>query len=249
LEYVKGDGRLSSVEIKTQLILAPITYCAESRRALNIIIKNRFAKSPAPRNDSGVGMKIMSYLASRFVVVIAVSLVVNAYADTRPAEPFAKDALHQVEARVEAIDKAKRTLSLRGPNGLATIVASPEVRNFNNIHVGDKVHAGYYEGIAAEIKAKSSSAQSEPVEATAIYRAPAGSRPAGALGHAINATVKIESVDTKAGTVTFKRADGFVRTLAVESPEGRKFIGALNSGDEVEVTYIEAVAIEVVPAQ
>ena len=194
-------------------------------------------------------MKSMSHLASRFVVAIAVTLAVNAYADKRAAEPFAKDALHQVEARIEAIDKATRTLSLRGPNGLTTIVAGPEVRNFDNIHVGDKVHAGYYEGIAAEIKNKSSSAHSEPVEATSIYRAPAGSRPAGAVGHAINVTVKIESVDTKAGTVTFKRSDGFVRTLAVESPEGRKFISALHSGDEVEVTYIEAVAIEVVPAQ
>jgi len=193
-------------------------------------------------------MKIVYRLASRFAVLSTVALAVPAYADKPPAEPFSKEALHQVEARIEAIDKATRTLSLRSPNGVTKTTAGPAVRNFDNIHVGDKVRISYYEAIAAEIKKKGSTLHSES-EATSAYRAPVGSRPAGAVGHTTNATVKIESVDTKANTVTFKQSDGFVTTLAVESPEGHAFIRTLHSGDEVEVTYTEALAIEVVPAQ
>jgi hypothetical protein len=42
--------------------------------------------------------------------------------------------------------------------------------------------------------------------------------------------------------VTFRRPDGFVRTLAVEDPNARRFIHDLRQGDKVEVTYIEALA-------
>ncbi len=49
--------------------------------------------------------------------------------------------------------------------------------------------------------------------------------------------------------MTFKRPDGFVRTIAVASPEGKKFIRTLKKGDMVDVSYTEALAISVVPAK
>jgi hypothetical protein len=61
-------------------------------------------------------------------------------------------------------------------------------------------------------------------------------------------TVVIDSVDTKANTVTFTNSDGELKTVAVESPEGREFIKGLKKGDNVEVAYTEALAIEVKPA-
>jgi hypothetical protein len=48
--------------------------------------------------------------------------------------------------------------------------------------------------------------------------------------------------------VTFTRSDGASRTVAVESPEGREFIKGLKKGDNVEIAYTEAMAIEVKPA-
>jgi hypothetical protein len=65
----------------------------------------------------------------------------------------------------------------------------------------------------------------------------------------VTAGVTIESVDTSFDTVTFRRPDGLVRTVAIQSPEGRKFIRTLKPGDEVEITYTEAVAVEVVPGK
>jgi hypothetical protein len=72
--------------------------------------------------------------------------------------------------------------------------------------------------------------------------------PAAGAGVLMRTTVVIESVDTTANTVTFTRSDGAVRTVAVESPEGREFIKGLKKGDHVEVAYTEALAIEVKPA-
>jgi hypothetical protein len=49
--------------------------------------------------------------------------------------------------------------------------------------------------------------------------------------------------------VTFKKADGITRTVAVEDPEARKFIRTLKPGDPVEIRYSEAVAVSVKPYQ
>ena len=84
---------------------------------------------------------------------------------------------------------------------------------------------------------------------TQAYTAPAGSKPAASVGATITTTVQIESVDTSFETVTFKRPDGFVRTIAPASPEGKKFIKTLKKGDMVDVSYTEALAISVETAK
>jgi Cu/Ag efflux protein CusF len=182
------------------------------------------------------------------LLVLAAAITMQARADNPPAkpEPFMKEKMHTVEASIQAIDATTRTITLRGPKGETSFVAGPEVRNFDNIRVGDKVRVGYYEAVAAEIQKKGTSG-SEPAAAGAVYRAPVGSQPAAAAARAINATVKIEAVDTKANTVTVKRSDGSTKKIDVKSPEGHKFIRTLHAGDDVEITYIDALAIEVVP--
>jgi hypothetical protein len=183
----------------------------------------------------------------RLAVFAAAAVALQACAH-KPTVPIIKDALYEVEATIEGIDPATRMVSLRGPRGPLTIIAGPEVRNFDQVRVGDKVRVSYYEGVAAQIS-KGDSKVSPSVSTENTYRAPQGARPAGAVGHVLTTTVQIESVDTSFDTVTFRRGDGFVRTLAVQSPEARDFIRTLRRGDQVEITYTEAVAVEVVPGR
>ncbi len=187
-------------------------------------------------------MKIAHCLAAPGLSIVALAVLACSH---EPPKPFVKDEMLHVSATVEAVDPASRMVSLRGPNGSASVVAGPEVHNFSQVKVGDTVQVAYYVGVAAQINKSGSTP--EPQESTATYTAPKGAKPAGAVGHTITTTVKIESVDTSFDTVTFKRADGFVRTLAVESPEGKKYIRTLKPGDVVDVMYSEAVAVEVVP--
>ena len=49
--------------------------------------------------------------------------------------------------------------------------------------------------------------------------------------------------------MSFYGSDGLARVLPVRSPEGKEFIAGLKAGDEVELTYTEAVAMSVEPAQ
>jgi hypothetical protein len=167
---------------------------------------------------------------------------------SEPPEPAIRDAMIQKTATVESVHLPTRMVALRLEDGTTTSVqVGPTVQNLDQVQVGDQVVVSYYEGLAAQVKKPGEGV--EGVEETGeVVTARPGERPAGAVGATIRTTVKIESVDKSTDTVTFKRPDGLTRSLAVESPEGKEFIRKLKPGDEVEVTYTEAIAIEVKPA-
>jgi hypothetical protein len=79
-------------------------------------------------------------------------------------------------------------------------------------------------------------------------RAQPGQRPSGVAVDTVKVRVKIESVDTSLNIVTFQRSDGILRTVAIEDATVQRFIRELHQGDEVELTYTEAVAVDVTPA-
>jgi hypothetical protein len=183
----------------------------------------------------------------KLVAVVAAALIVAACA-APPPKPAMTDTLVQKTATVEAIDQASRMVTLRREDGSATTVrVSDEVRNLPQVKVGDKVVVSYYEAIAAEVKKPGEGVQGVEADVSAV-RAEPGEKPAAGGGVMLRTTVVIDSVDTQFNTVTFKNADGLLRTVAVKTPEGQKFIKGLKKGDQVEVAYTEAFAIEVKPA-
>jgi hypothetical protein len=171
---------------------------------------------------------------------------------TKPTDPampsMQREKLEEESATVESIDPATRMLGLRAEDGsTGAFQAGPEVRNFAQIHVGDKVVVSYYRGIAANVVPKGSVPLNKVNQVDLSTRAEPGAQPHAGVGTALQASVVIEKIDTKANTVTFKRPDGLSRTLPVESPEGREFIRKLKVGDTVDVVYAEALAVEVRP--
>ncbi len=163
--------------------------------------------------------------------------------------PLVVGQLREVTGTVAAVDLPNRLVSLRNAAGeYVTVKARPDVRNLAQVRVGDRVSVGYFEGIAAEVKPVDKAVKKDDKSVTTA-RAPLGERPAGAVAQTLTATVKIEGVDTTRNTVTFRRQDGLLSTLAVQRPESREFIRQLKVGDEVEVTYTQAVAIAVNPAR
>lgn len=184
-------------------------------------------------------------LASVLLPLVVAAVSVTAGCKSAP-EPFAKDKRTNVQATVQAVDPATRVITVLGPEGQASVVAGPDVRNFDQIRVGDQVQVSYYTALATEMS-KKRGGNGVPIEIVDSYRAAPGERPAAGVTTTTTMTVKIEAVDNTQHTVTFKRPDGAVRTLPVDSPEGRAFIGKLSPGDEVDVNYMEAVAVAVTP--
>lgn len=154
----------------------------------------------------------------------------------------------QVTASVEAVDMATRMVTLVRPDGKSVVVqAGEQVRNLAQVKVGDKVTVEYYEGLAAEIAPPGTALNK--VEVTDVMaRAPLGERPAGAVGEAITAMVVIEYVDTLRNVVRFTGPLGKTRIIKVVQPQFRAMLKTLKPGDQVALTYFEALAVNVKPA-
>ena len=76
-------------------------------------------------------------------------------------------------------------------------------------------------------------------------RAKPGERPAVAGAREVTAIADVIGVDPKKSTITLKGPRGNVVTLNVQNPDQFKVV---KKGDQVEVTYTEALALSVEPA-
>jgi hypothetical protein len=163
------------------------------------------------------------------------------------SEPGKATAVRAAElsAQVVAIDKATRTLTLKGPQGDAMdLVAGDEVRNFDQIKLGDFVVARYMQSLTLELQ-KTRVKAGEPIVREEAGRAVPGERPAAGAARQVTALADVTAVDPKKGTITLKGPRGNVVTLPVQNPDQFKVV---KKGDQVQVTYTEALALSVDPA-
>jgi hypothetical protein len=149
-----------------------------------------------------------------------------------------------VSATVTAIDAAKREVTLKRADGtLTTVAVGDQVRNFNQIKVGDTVHASYTRAVALELK-KGAVDKGAPTVEQQTTRAPAGASPAGVVSQKVTAMADVTAVDPKNHTVTVRGPEGNEVDLEVSDPDQLKNI---KKGDHVQVTYLEALAVSVKP--
>jgi hypothetical protein len=176
-----------------------------------------------------------------------------AYAQTAPqgaavtASAPGKAAVAQTvkaSAVVTAIDKASRTVTLKTAKGEQfDVVAGEQVRNFDQIKVGDEVAAQYVRALTLELK-KAGGALGRSDTAGAV-RAKAGDTPGAAVGRQVTVTAKVVDVNPGAKTISLEGPKGNVVVLDVKNPDQFKVV---NKGDNVEAVYTEALAIGLEPA-
>ena len=136
-------------------------------------------------------------------------------------------------------------MTLKGPKGnVVDIVAGDEVKNFDQIKLGDFVVARYAEALTLELR-KTKVKAGEPTVREEAARAKPGERPAVAGAREVTAIADVIGVDPKKSTITLKGPRGNVVTLDVKNPDQFKVV---KKGDQVEVTYTEALALSVEPA-
>lgn len=152
-----------------------------------------------------------------------------------------------ITATVSGIDKAEHFVTLRGPKGNeVTIEAGPEVKNFDQLRVGDQVTATYQSAAALEILPVDSGAPGvETTEGTAS--APKGAKPGMEGQQSVTVTSKLTAIDLKKHTVTLLGPDGKSRVVTVRDPARQAKMSGLKVGQLVRITYVEAVAVQVTP--
>lgn len=147
----------------------------------------------------------------------------------------------QVIATVEAVDRDTRSVTLKGPEGnLVTVMVGDDVRNFDQIDVGDNVEVRYSLGVVLQL-VKGGGGVRTRVENENASRAAKGEKPAGTSVREVLVVADVLSVDRERGTVTLQGPNRVVE-LQVRN---REQLENIEVGDQVEATFTEAVAISV----
>jgi hypothetical protein len=161
-----------------------------------------------------------------------------------PTDPVAAGAIvgerSQIySATVTKIDTKNRVITFKNKNGELDIVAGPEVKNFAQIKVGDRLDVQYVLAIAIElVKTKNNDVRSREVTSNS-QTAPAGSKPGMVKTNIVKTTASVVAIDQKKQIVSLKGPKGNVVDLKVENPA---LLKGITLKDQVFVTYAEAVA-------
>ena len=133
---------------------------------------------------------------------------------------------------ITAIDKAARDVTVKGPQGNeVTLTAGPEVKNFDQMKVGDAVNVDFLQALTLELKKGGATAK-------------AGEKPAAAVGKQVTIVADVIAVDPAKQTITLK---GPKQTVDMRIPDPEQF-KRIAKGDQVEAVYTQAVALSVSPA-
>jgi hypothetical protein len=206
-------------------------------------------------------MKIIKVLTACIILITSSAALAAddpemSYIDTspdnrvQPPEGINTASLVEAVATITAIDMENRLVTIEGPDGDSIVVkASDKVKNLPQVEVGDKVVIKYFKSITADIvkHGKDQKLGTELIGAKAS--APLGEKPAGAGVVEMTRRVEVVFVDPIQKFISVRDPDRGLRKISLkESPDLQHYLEELKEGDVVEVTYTDAMAIEVVPA-
>lgn len=148
----------------------------------------------------------------------------------------------QFQGKFKSVDQKTREVVIVGPNGneFKTTLGN-EVKNFNQIKVGDIVTLTHVEILVADIKRPSKVEIRERVETEKAVTAKLGDKPAAAIERQVAIVADVTAVDEKKGTLTVR---GATRTLDIKVKDP-KVLKGVKVGTQIEAMVTEIIAIEV----
>jgi hypothetical protein len=161
------------------------------------------------------------------------------------AKPGAEGAIEvgviTATSKVTAVDPDKRTVTLTNDAGETnTYQLGKNVRNFDQIKVGDLVKATLLESVAVAVSKSSAAPDAGAHGVVAV--APKGAMPGVVMAKTRQITAKIVSVDPQARTVTVEGPMGGKPTIKA-GPNVN--LSELQAGDDVTLRITDALAIRV----
>ena len=173
--------------------------------------------------------------------------------EIRVAPPVEMNRAMMVEATatVTAVDMANHLVTIQGPEGNSTVIkVTDQVKNLPQVKNGDRVDIKYYRSAAANIVKLDADAKLGTVDVSAAKAtAPAGEKPAGAIGIQATRRAEVVFVDPYQKFISFRSPEiGLRRVSLKDRPDLQHYLDELKKGDVIEVTYTEAMAISLEPA-
>lgn len=143
-----------------------------------------------------------------------------------------------IQATVEAVEPATRTLTLKGPEGnYVTLTVPKDVTKFDAIKVGDVLTAKYYESLVLRLKPEGE--KSVDAGDAAVTRA-SNAKPGATAATQRTITATITAIDPKVPSITFSGPHDWKYSSRVED---KKALSKVKVGDRVDITWTEALLV------
>jgi len=124
------------------------------------------------------------------------------------------DETIKASATVEGVDLASRKVTLRNEDGTdASFTAPAEMRNLDQLHVGDKVTATVLSRLTVLVTHGSTDLNAS--HAAAIARAPKGAKPGAIVAEQYELTASVKAIDAAQRLATLEFADGTRKVVKV----------------------------------
>lgn len=181
----------------------------------------------------------------RLVVGIIATAVLMSMAHSAMAQARTVTSEVRVEtATVEAIESSTRTITLRKADGtLVSTIAGPEIKRFDEVKVGDKVNARYYDQVVVRLKRPG-----EPDE-DRVEKGTTGSGqalPGGTKARQRTITATITAIDPQVPSISFTGPNGWKYSSSVQDTAA---LAKVKVGDKVDITWTEAVLVSIESGQ
>ena len=181
-------------------------------------------------------------MTKRLVSVFPLVVLALALAAAAPAQvkQIPGDTV-TVSGTVESIDNTSRVLTLKSDQDgeFVTVDVPAEARRFDEIKVGDKVTARYYDNVTVRLKKPGEKAVN--AGETAVTPG-SGAKPGATVAAQRTMTATIEAIDPKVPSITFKGPKGWKYSRRVQD---KNVLKQVKVGDQVDFTWTEAVTVEV----
>jgi len=194
-------------------------------------------------------------LSSSVMLIVAALATSGCQTTPPPAEPSAPapralpgpmtaaSAGVTLQGQITAIDTRTRAVTVTGADGGSLdFIAGADVRNFNQLKVGDKVTLDYQAAVALDLQP----AGSAPVGVTRSQAGTVpirGATPGGARSNTIEIVTEVAAVDPVANTIALRGPRGNTQIIAVEREDLRAKLPSVKRGDLLKISYTEAVAL------
>lgn len=156
------------------------------------------------------------------------------------------EAYGEAEAKITAIDKDSREVTLQPEDGEPQVIKAPEDVDLSKLSVGDTVVFGAYQRVSVTVL-PAGSVPLGTASQSGMTKAAPGETPGRTVGERVTIVAEVAAVDADANTLTLRGADGDTWTLDVKNPENQERLKALDVGDLVRIDVVELVAASLKP--
>jgi hypothetical protein len=172
---------------------------------------------------------------------LALAIVTSGLTVARAVEQVHRTNTLTARATVERVDQKKRVVTLKDEKGkMYTIKAEKGVRNLSELKPGDQVSVTYHESLLVQMAKPGQ----QPVASakTDIERSAPGEKPGGKAVETLTTTATVVGINRHTSEITLKGPAGDVVKVKAEDPRN---LEDLKTGDKINITYTQAVAVRV----